>query len=80
MLTSVNKEARQSRQKEKRESTQPHDEMHTKAPFFFHGQHIDTFHDQCEIRKKQDILTEKRENGMALEKWNFLPESDDVDA
>ena len=40
----------------------------------------DTFHDQCEIRKKQDILTEKRENGMALVKWNFLPESDNVDA
>ena len=34
---------------------------------------------QCEIRKKRDILTEKPENGMALEKRDFLPESGNVD-
>ena len=28
--------------------------------------------------QKRDILTEKWENGMALEKWDFLPESGNV--
>ena len=29
--------------------------------------------------KKRDILTENRESGMALEKWDFTPESGNVD-
>ena len=29
---------------------------------------IDALHDQVEIQKKRDILTEKGENGMALER------------
>ena len=41
---------------------------------------INTLHDQFEIyAKKQDISSEKRENGMAVEKWDFPPKSSNVD-
>ena len=34
---------------------------------------------QLEIRKKRDILSEKRESGMTLKKREFTPESGNVD-
>ena len=34
---------------------------------------------QFEIQKKRDILSEKRESGMALKKREFMPESGNVD-
>ena len=34
---------------------------------------------QLEIHKKRDILSEKRESGMALKKRVFTPESGNVD-
>ena len=40
---------------------------------------IDTLRDQCKIRKKAEILTERRESGIAFEKQDFLPESGNVD-
>ena len=40
---------------------------------------IDTRHDQFEICKKLDILTEKRQSRMAFEKRDFPPESDNVE-